>query len=279
MNDTPKTNDIVDTTDCLEAISSFKSMKNFMFLICFLCLLVLQGAFWLNHLGYVEADDCPCAGQKQSCSKLFNSPAQDDTNVIAPPTEDPKVEDKTKEASKVASKEEIDAAVNKTLAVESEGESEENADIVPENGILTKVSKFIPSCKQICVAVKICNFVLVISATIYCLILLLSVKISLAGRMGGISHISRAFFASLFALAILLPWQKIFPGVVLGAIFTPAELMTECTKCAEGTLVCNIMYYLRFVGMPIIVFLLLLVSQARSAKWSKTTLRRLGILH
>ena len=134
-----------------------------------------------------------------------------------------------------------------------------------------------PKYEHAVIAVRICNFVLVISATVYCLILLMSVKISLIGRLGGISHISRAFFLSLFALVILLPWQGLFEGVVLGAIYLPDELFTKGLD-ADPTLVEKIMHFARFSGMWAISLLLLLMAQARSSKWSKTTLRRLGIL-
>jgi hypothetical protein len=140
------------------------------------------------------------------------------------------------------------------------------------------LTKFMPKYEHACVAIRLCNFVLIISATIYCLILLMSIKISLIGRLGGISHISKAFFLSLFALIILLPWQGLFEGVVLGAIYLPAELFSKFVLTDESTLVCKIMYFARFSGMWGLSLLLLLCAQLRSAKWSKTTLRRLGIL-
>ena len=57
MDEKPKVNDVVDTTDCLEAIGAFKAMKNLFFLVVFICLIVLQGIFWLNHLGYIDVSE------------------------------------------------------------------------------------------------------------------------------------------------------------------------------------------------------------------------------
>ena len=46
---------LLDTTDCLEAIGVFRGWKNFLFVITIICLLLLQGAFWLVNGGIVKA--------------------------------------------------------------------------------------------------------------------------------------------------------------------------------------------------------------------------------
>ena len=38
---------LLDTTDCLEAVSVFRGWKNFLFVITFFCLLLLQTVFWM----------------------------------------------------------------------------------------------------------------------------------------------------------------------------------------------------------------------------------------
>ena len=68
----------------------------------------------------------------------------------------------------------------------------------------------------------------------YCLSLLFSLKVSLMGRLGGINHISRAFFLSLAMFVLVLPWQKFFSGVVAGVIFTPDELLNRFEAMQEG---------------------------------------------
>ena len=123
------------------------------------------------------------------------------------------------------------------------------------------------------------NESLVIAATLYSLTLLMSIKISLCGRLGGLSHISKAFFSSLFALVILMPWQALLPGVLVGAIYTPAELLAPAECLCMPPIVAEICFYLRFSGMWLVVTLLLISSQSRSIKWAKTILKRLGILH
>ncbi len=126
------------------------------------------------------------------------------------------------------------------------------------------------------------NFILIPAAVLYCLTMLFCLKVSLLGRLGGINHISRAFFLSLTMLVLLLPWQKFFDGIFLGAMYVPEELLSRCDAlCAsEGgcKIFCTILYYLRFTGYWLLVTLLLLFAQYRSIRWANTILRRLEII-
>jgi hypothetical protein len=284
MDDKPKVNDVVDTTDCLEAIGAFKAMKNLFFMVVFICLIVLQGIFWLNYLGYIDASE----------TSVEPAAAVVDVEIVdvTSETEPAKVEtgaliaaDAGETANDVTIKERAEKVVADVTGGEKDTESEAAsvedaalAEDTSEEASASALAKYMPKSQHAEIAIRICNFVLAISATIYCLILLMSLKISLIGRLGGISHISRAFFLSLIALVILLPWQCLFEGVVLGAIYLPAELFTKWVLTDESTLICKIMYFARFSGMWAISLLFLLAAQVRSAKWSKTTLRRLGIL-
>jgi hypothetical protein len=106
----------------------------------------------------------------------------------------------------------------------------------------------------------------------------MSLKISIAGRLGGINHISRAFLLSLLALVLAVPWQACFNNVVVGAIFTSEELFTRNVVTCQ---LCNwdsIFYYGRFVGLWAVVIVLLLASAIRSCRWTKAVKRRFQIL-
>jgi hypothetical protein len=96
------------------------------------------------------------------------------------------------------------------------------------------------------------------------------------GRLGGINHITRAFFVSLLFVVLLLPWQVLLSPVFAGAMFTPGELLVACQ--AEKTTLASISFYLRFVGYWLLVVLLLLISQMRSMRWARATLRRLEVI-
>ncbi|MHC4736201.1 MAG: hypothetical protein ACYTDW_17335, partial [Planctomycetota bacterium] len=141
-----------------------------------------------------------------------------------------------------------------------------------------KSSLFELTFKRLASLIRFFNFVLILTAILYCLTMLFSLKVSLLGRLGGINHIARAFFLSLTFAVLLLPWQRFFPGVVIGAMFTPAELQSACAKAGDYNIFATILQYLRFTGLWLLVLLLLIFSQLRSGRWAKAILRRLEVI-
>jgi hypothetical protein len=134
------------------------------------------------------------------------------------------------------------------------------------------------SCRFAKGLIAVCNFVIVAGAILYCLTLLMCVKISLAGRLGGINHIVRAFFISLFLLVILIPWQVVLPKVLIGSVWLPGELLCGGWSEAQCLVFWKVMLYLRFCGLWLVAVWLLVGSQIRSARWARATLRRLGVV-
>ena len=300
----PKTN-IVDTTDCFEAATVFKNSKNLFFAITLVCLLLLQACFWVNKLGWTDKDNCPCDRCSIVSDEVADAPLSESTSPVvkeansadAPLLEkDPKAAAEAKKQADMLEalkeKEELLEQVDKQRqaieqvaadvtsqpiieTTEEKTEADKTADETPAR----KLSFPKPNCYVLAAVVRVCNFVLIISATLYCLILLMSIKISLCGRLGGLAHISHAFFTSLFVLVILLPWQALFPGIVVGAVFTPAELFAGRVYENLPTVIGNILFYLRFPGMGLLAVVSLFIAQSRSAKWTRTIQRRLGMLH
>jgi hypothetical protein len=131
--------------------------------------------------------------------------------------------------------------------------------------------------KHLAMGIRVANAILVLAGLLYCLTILLSLKISLVGRLGGMNHISRAFFLSLIMLILLLPWQRVFGGVVLGAIYSPSELV-KWSSAETPHIFGIILYYLRFSGYWLLILLLLIFSQLRSGRWTKSILRRLEVI-
>ena len=255
-----KTPDLLDTTDCLEAIDAIRSMKNFLFVIIILCLLMTGVVFCLDRTDRIDRTGCtacavcPMNPAAACCAAAMRIPMQ-------PP------------AVKAANTNEPIRAVAQTVA-----EPNAAAKASESKKQLPAILQFRPACWHIAMALKACNFILVLAAAMYCLTLLMSLKISLAGRLGGISHISRAFFISLFALVILLPWQVLLPGVAAGAIFLPCELLCQWHTKAQTSTFWLTMCYLRFAGLWVVVLVLFIAAQMRSSKWTKATLRRLGLV-
>lgn len=255
MDNTAIKPDMVDATDGLEAISVFKCMKNLFCFIAVVCLLVLQGVFWLEHCG------------------LINEKVDVKPEVVATADVEPVVADETAERVDIEKLAEI-----ATDKVSAEPEEVTEPEVVESKTELAKemLELVIPDKDQAVMVVKICNFILIIASCAYTLALLMSIKISLAGRLGGISHISRGFFRSLLAFVLILPWQVCFPSVIRGAIYTPAELFDGAGLAAAPSVMELVCYYSRFSGLWVVVVILLILAQMSTRKWSQVIMKRLG---
>ncbi|MHC4120081.1 MAG: hypothetical protein ACYSWO_21515 [Planctomycetota bacterium] len=334
MVDNQSGNDLLDTTDCLEAVGVFKGWKNLLFLVVLLCLLLLQVSFFLVDRGYIKADDqayggepiveapTPQPGEEPSEIAPEEKPDLDSSPEQDQPAKDEPVEgaavepeermeppdpvqaivavefvepneaaepDEAAEPNDAAELEELAEEPNKAtepneLADPNERAASSEAAIKAPLLRMQYAGKLVPgeffskmTFEQLTWLIRFVNAVLILTATLYCLTLLFSLKVSMNGRLGGISHISRAFFLSLLMLVLLLPWQKVFGNVVTGAIYTPEELVKWYLAKTDDMLE-KVLYYLRFSGYGVLMLLLLILSQVRSLRWAKAILRRLEII-
>jgi hypothetical protein len=127
--------------------------------------------------------------------------------------------------------------------------------------------------------IDVVDGILIVTAALYCMAMFFSLMVSLIGRLGGINHISRAFFLSLIMLVLVVPWQRLLESSVIGVIYTPSDLVTWYSAQSESdSFVGTILYYLRFTGYWLVVMMLMIMSQTRSARWTKSILRRLEII-
>ena len=274
MNDNQATpNNLLDTTDCLEAVGVFKGWKNFLFVIVILCLLLLQASFLLVDTGCIEIDQAVSSEPAAELQGLAEIPAVKVPDVpepvrqlieepnVAPESDEPAVPDEAAEPNNPA--EPISKAGDVKL---------QRAITWPPTELFSGITF-----EYLSLLIRIVNAVLILTATLFCLSMLFSLKVSMLGRLGGINHISRAFFLSLLMLILLLPWQRIFGGMVLGAMYTPDELV-KWLSVENKDVFEQVLYYLRFSGYWLLVFLLLILSQIRSVRWGKAILRRLEII-
>lgn len=269
--------DLIETTDCLEAIGAIRSMKNFLFVILVLCLIIIQAVFWLDQAGRIEKLDsaiCPL-GSKAACAvtvcKMPPVSVKTETPVANPEVKP--IEQAAKAVAEAVVPGEPNAAADANTPA-----AEAVPTVAAEDKTIPAIFLVRPSCQAVSIVVKASNFVLVVVATMYCLMLLMSLKISLTGRLGGINHISRAFFISLFGLVILLPWQSLLPGVVVGVIYRPEELLCDWSFRAANSTFWMVVGYLRFFCLWLVVLWLFVWAQIRSGKWARATLRRLGLV-
>ncbi|MFA5238973.1 MAG: hypothetical protein WC476_04590 [Phycisphaerae bacterium] len=248
---------LIDTTDCLEAIGVFRGWKNFLFVVVILCLLLLQACFWLVNTGYVATEE----------------QAGDEITAVAAVESEPIAEaEKANEGIKKAA-EQVAASPNEPAEAAAESEQPR-----PEPA----KAHFKVEFKHLAWLIRLVNVVLVFAAMLYCLVTLFSLKVSLIGRLGGINHIARAFFLSLVFLVLLLPWQilwrQFFAGEIAGAMYTPDDLLSSFTALKDGSVLYKTFYYLRFSGCWVLAMLPLIFSYIRSCRWAKATLRRLEII-
>lgn len=239
---------LIDTTDSLEAISVFRGWKNFMFVIVVICMLILQACFWMADLG----------GGKTAAvvQESVQQPATADVNsVTGIPDDIVKTAEEVITASSDANQPIIKKAAKKKLDI--------NIDI---------------DINQLTWIVRVVDFVLIPAAILYCLTMLFCLKISMIGRLGGINHISRAFFLSLVCMVLMLPWQEIFGNTMFGSIYSPGELMQWCQNKVDSSVIYRVLGYIRFCGYWVIVMIILFFSQKRSCRWTRTILRRLEIM-
>ena len=249
----PRMSNLVDTTDCLEAVSAIKFWKNLLFLIIMLALLLVQGSFWVMNLHLVKGDNV----------------------VLGPPAgvsaaESPAAADKIKEAAKQIAPD-SNAAAEPNMQQSLQVGAEPNKPAPVELTISLRLRA-----KHIAAIVRFLDFILIPCSLLYCLTILFAMKVSLIGRLGGINHIARAFFLSLLFIVLLLPWQLLFAPVFAGAMFTPTEMIAACQ--AQKTNIAYVSMILRFSVYWVLVALLLLAAQMRSMRWAKATLRRLDVM-
>jgi hypothetical protein len=246
---------LVDTTDCLEAISAIKFWKNFLFIIILLALILVQGSFWVMNLHLIRGDNV-----------VLGPAGGDATGEKQPATE----ADKIKEAAK-----QITADTN--AAAEPNMQQTLHMGAEPNKPAPVEVTvRFELRARHIAAIVRFLDFILIPCSLLYCLTILFAMKVSLIGRLGGINHIARAFFLSLLFVVLLLPWQLMFAPVFAGAMFTPSEMMAACQ--AQKTDIAYVSMIFRFTVYCVLVLLLLLGAQMRSMRWARATLRRLDVM-
>jgi hypothetical protein len=249
---------LIDTTDNLEAVGVMRCMKNTFFIIVIACLVLTQAIFWAINRGCIKTDKQAPQGQ----AKVAESVIIITETSSAAATEQAIKGDTT----------EVEQAAKTALAdTNQQAQSKHTPIVCPFSSVVAKITV-----EQLSMAIRMVNFVLILSAILYCLTMLFLLKISLTGRLGGINHIARAFFLSLIILVLILPWQRFFPGVVTGVIYTPEELLDACAT-QTANILDDAMLYLRYVVFWVLTVLFLICAQFRSSRWAKNTLRRLEV--
>ncbi len=253
---------LVDTTDCLEAVGVFRTYKNLFFIIVILSMIVLQAAFWLYHTGNIaRAGNDIAAAVHPSLDEPLAQPAdtnEPDTAMTQQPQAEP---------------DQIDSAARDVVAADANEPNQLAQQPSQRRPINIKLTK-----AQIEWTIRVANFTLFASAMLFTLTLLFILKTSLLGRIGGINHIARGFFLALIALFFILPWQLYFPGILPGTIFTADELFTRTENLQQNETSNMVLFYLRFSGIWLVAFIFLVKAQLRTCRWTRTMHKRLDVV-
>ena len=119
-------------------------------------------------------------------------------------------------------------------------------------------------------------YILTFVAVIYCLVLLIGMKLSLVGQLGGLADTSKAFFLSLIVMVLILPWQHTISSEIHGTLFTYKELTNSYLSLVNSDDPKQYaLYYGRFVGLWGLTMLLLMAAQWRSHQAVRKIRRRL----
>jgi hypothetical protein len=116
--------------------------------------------------------------------------------------------------------------------------------------------------KHVASVIRPVNTIVVLACVLYVLTTFFALTVSIAGELGGLGQISRAFYLSVVMLILLVPWQTIFPL---------SELARSCTNQVTGTMEAGL-FYLRFSGVWALTVLVLVLAQWRTCRWTKAVL-------
>jgi hypothetical protein len=119
---------------------------------------------------------------------------------------------------------------------------------------------------------RITSIILILASAFYALIMSFGMDVSFKGCLGGLNHICGALIVAMIIFVLVLPWQKFFSTIAMGATFTPEEMANWCTTDISNTFGI-VLFYLRFTGYWALVLLLLLLAQLRSFRWARVIYR------
>jgi hypothetical protein len=270
----PEHADLVGTTDSLEAVGVFKFWKNVFFVLAIICLVLLQVGFWvIDSNKVVDPNSVPNKEKAQAISAVRGTGILPVSEIHGQDGHATNTGGIIVLAAPVQIAAEANAAQSQPAGPNST--AKKAASQKNDNNPVIHI-RF----EYVAWGMRMLNAILIFSMLMYAGTILFSLKVSLVGRLGGINHITRAFFLALLALVITLPWQKMFGNILPGLVYTPGELVLDHNRIEQpGVPVFQIgLYYFRYCGLWVIVMALVIMSQLRTNRWAKATMRRLGVL-
>jgi len=249
MNSQSRINAYIDNkNDVLEAFKTFSSARSLFFWILLIVMLMLQVIFWAVDSGAVDSA-LPCCDTSQPIPQcqppqgkaiwLLTADQQDKTPDKADATPSPPVKEDLEKEKPAAPKDSPQITAKQISACR-------NADFMQKS---TKIIKYVAT----------------FAVVLYCLSLLIGVKLTLVGQLGGMANAGKAFFLSLILMVFIVPWQDAISPEVPAVLFSYKELTLWYQHIRMNADPSGyFLYYGRFVGFWAFSMIVLLVAQWRS---------------
>ncbi len=178
---------LLDTTDCLEAVGVFKGWKNFFFVILVLCIIILQASFWLVDLGMIPITPGKPAGQ-QPGSAITTEPNVSSGNITGdkeaevPKTNESATPPVTNEPNKPAEPNQDSNSTSGPVILASQTNVPASDEPAKESSS-EKEFLFGINFDHISWIIRFVNAVFILVSVLYCLTILFSLKVSMLGNL------------------------------------------------------------------------------------------------
>ena len=90
--------------------------------------------------------------------------------------------------------------------------------------------------------------------------------VSIIARSGGIGSFFNAFFWSIVLLAMLLPWQHIFPGTMTSGISVSLAQLEYAMRQMDENSMSSLCFYFQFLAYPLVALLVWVLAQVKFAR-------------
>ena len=255
-----KTNSWDYGQDALEAFNTFSGARNIFFWLLAAGLVLTQVVFWVVDQGGIDPVLETAKNQRTGPQCISYCPGPGSMTISGELSVGGKTE--IPDELSVGGKTEIPDELS--VGGQAEASADRTEDILDHDKQLARADAVD---KTLGTILKGANCLLTFFSVVYCLTLLIGMKLALIGRLGGLADAGRAFFLSLIVMVFIVPWQQMIFADVPGVLYDYAKLKIWCTSI-NGT-AGYILYYGRFTGFWLLCVVLLLMAQRHSGRLVK----------
>jgi hypothetical protein len=121
-----------------------------------------------------------------------------------------------------------------------------------------------------------CGIVGLVAACLLALIYFIGMNVCLAGRLGGATGTTSAFFWSMLLVGLLIPWQRLLPpgGAWTWTVFCDFAELQQVAVAQPTALVDHVLHYARYLGAPGLTILIALLAGLRFGSGYRTAGRQ-----